>query len=169
MMKFVDHYKTAEVRGRYYCISHAVAEVLSKQKSRKIIELGCHVGQNCKDIVRILDNVNYTGVDWKKYVDEYMKPMEFILSDVIGYVYNTNDKFDLTLCSWILVHLKNVDDSFWDKLAELSTYLVTYENEVQQKRNLKTLFESHGLIEIRHDTFNVFENVYEMRTFKNKN
>jgi len=42
---------------------------------------------------------------------------------------------------------------------------MTYENEVQQGRDLEKIMGSY-MIQIRHDTFEVMGQVYEMRVFQ---
>jgi len=166
MTKFADQLKMNTNRARSYCIAHAACETLLGIDKPKILDLGCHCGDTVRDIQRIIPSAGITGVDSQNFRSKLVLPMRFIHSEVVKFVKENTYQYDLVVCAWILVHLPiQEDDPFWGWLSETGKYLLTYENEVQQGRDLEKIMGSY-MIQIRHDTFEVMGQVYEMRVFQ---
>jgi len=166
MSKFEDLHMTPIVRARGYCIAHAVAETLIPDRLNNIVDIGCNIGNVLKDVQRIMPNAKFTGIDRGDYRSKLAVEMDFYLDDAVHWVLNTDKTFDLTICAWILVHL-GIEEGhpFWNKLSNLSRFLLTFENENQAKTNYKELFGRLRMTEIRHDEFEIVENIYHLRVF----
>ncbi len=172
MGKFNDLQNSPECIWRNYCISHAVTETLLHSDTKHILDLGCNIGSVLLDIERILPGAVFTGVDHVNYLDNMKVDVyDFFQQDVKSFVMEGNkcyeNYYDLTICSWILVHLKldKKKGHFYKKLCKLSKYLVTFENEIQMGYKPTEYISSK---EIRHDTFRFNDQyTYELRVFEN--
>jgi hypothetical protein len=118
-------------------LSHIIKD---EKKVYSIIDLGCNKGHLLADIKKKYINTIFTGVDYCNFINDLQLQMNYIYDGVFNYVYNTDHKYDITICSWILCHISEINQNrnnisnlslwhFWAKLNKLSKYLVTFENE----------------------------------------
>jgi hypothetical protein len=116
-----------KIRRKY--IVNEIVKLNKIYKINSILDLGCNQGYLIKEIKDYIKDLMIVGVDQYNY--NLQTNFIFIKDNIINFVNNTNVYFDLTLCIWIIEHLKNneISDKFFLNLSCMSKYLLTFTND----------------------------------------
>lgn len=152
--------------ARKQLIVDSLSNIITDGMVYTILDLGCHQGHIIKCISEKYLNIAFTGVDKIDYSQQLQFAFDFIHDDVINYILNSEDRFDIVLCNWIICHLKIETAYFWGRLVNLSNYLLILDNDTLLNYDLRTTLEAVGSELIKEIDYHDVHD-YKLRIFKN--